>query len=68
MASRQKEKFQLAGSETWQSYGTRLVASSPFLGMAFQAMGEMMLRNKKSREGWMSRSIAGNLMYVTSHI
>jgi hypothetical protein len=28
--------------------------------MAFQAVGEMMLRNKKSREGWISESIAGN--------
>jgi hypothetical protein len=33
---------------------------SPFLGMAFQAMGEMMLTDEKSREGWMSGSIAGN--------
>jgi hypothetical protein len=30
--------------------------------MAFQAMGEMMLRYEKSREGWMSGSIAGNNM------
>jgi hypothetical protein len=50
----------VVGSKIWQSYGKRLVASSPFLGMAFQAMGGMMLRNKKSREGWMSGSIAGN--------
>ncbi len=41
---------------------SKIVASSPFLGMAFQAMGEMMLRNEKSREGWMSGSIAGNHM------
>jgi hypothetical protein len=32
--------------------------------MTFKAMGEMMLRNKKSREGWMSRSIAGNHMLL----
>jgi hypothetical protein len=54
--------FQMAGSKIWQSSGKRLVASSPFLGMAFQAMGEMMLRNEKSREDWMSESIAGNHM------
>ena len=57
-----KEMFQMAGSKIWQSYGKRLAESSPFLGMAFQAMGEMMLRNEKSREGWMSGSIAGNHM------
>jgi hypothetical protein len=62
MAPSLKEMFQMAGSKIWQSYGKRLVASSPFLGMAFQAMGEMMLRNEKSREGWMSGSIAGNHM------
>ncbi len=27
-----KEMFQMAGSKIWQSYGKRLVASSPFLG------------------------------------
>jgi hypothetical protein len=32
------------------------------LGMTFQAMGEMMLKNEKSREDWMGRSIAGNHM------
>jgi hypothetical protein len=60
MAPSLKEMFQMAGSRIWQSYGKRLGASSPLLGMAFQAMGEMMLRNEKSREGWMSGSIAGN--------
>jgi hypothetical protein len=60
MAPSLKEMFQMAGSKIWQSYVKRLVASSPFLGMAFQAMGEMMLTNEKSREGWMSGSIAGN--------
>ncbi len=35
--------FQMDGSKIWQSYGKRLVASSHFLGMVFQAMGEMML-------------------------
>jgi hypothetical protein len=62
MAPSLKEMFQMAGSKIWQSYGNRLATSSPFLGMAFQAMGEMMLRNEKSREGWMSGSIAGNHM------
>jgi hypothetical protein len=62
MAPSLKEMFQMAGSKIWQSYGKRLEASSPFLGMAVQAMGEMMLRNEKSREGWMSGSIAGNHM------
>ncbi len=52
----------MAGSKIWQSYGKRLAESSPFLGMAFQAMGEMMLRNEKSRQGWMCGSIAGNHM------
>jgi hypothetical protein len=60
MAPSLKEMFQMAGSKIWQSNGRRFVASSPFLAMAFQAMGEMMLRNEKSREGWMSGSIAGN--------
>ncbi len=60
MAPSLKEMFQMAGSKIWQSFRKRLVASSPFLGMAFQAMEEMMLRNEKSREGWMSGSIAGN--------
>jgi hypothetical protein len=50
----------MAGRKIWQSYGKRLLASSPFLRMTFQAMGEMMVRNQKSREGWMSGSIAGN--------
>jgi hypothetical protein len=54
--------FQMAGSKIWQSHGKRLVASSPFLGMALQAMREMILSNKKSREGCMSGSIAGNHM------
>jgi hypothetical protein len=62
MAPSLKEMFQMAGSLIWQSYGKRLVASSSFLGMAFQAMGEMMRRNEKSREGWMSGFIAGNHM------
>ncbi len=35
-----KEMFQMAGSKIWQSYGKRLVASSQFLGIAFQAMGK----------------------------
>ncbi len=43
MAPSLKEMFQMAGSKIWQSYGRRLVASSPFLGMAFQAMGEKKL-------------------------
>jgi hypothetical protein len=62
MAPSLKKMFQMAGSKIWQSYGKRLVASCPFLGMAFQAMGEMMLRNEKSGEGWMSGSFAGNHM------
>jgi hypothetical protein len=40
MAPSLKEMFQMAGSKIWQSYEKRLVASSPFLGMAFQAMGK----------------------------
>jgi hypothetical protein len=55
----------MAGSKVWQSYRKRLVASSLFLGLAFQAMGEMMLRNEKSREGWMSGSIAGSHMSLS---
>ncbi len=62
MAPSLKVMFQMAGSQIWQSYGKRLVASSPFLEMAFQAIGEMMRRNEKSREVWISRSIAGNGM------
>ncbi len=45
MAPSLKEMFQMAGSRIWQSYKRRLVASSPFLGMAFQLIGKMMLRN-----------------------
>jgi hypothetical protein len=61
MAPSLKEMFQMAGSQICQSYG-RLVASSPFLEMTFQSMGEMVCRNEKSRKGWMSGSIAGNHM------
>jgi hypothetical protein len=53
----------MSGSKIWQSYGKRLVASSLFHGMAFQAMGELMLRNEKSREGWMSRTITCHFPY-----
>jgi hypothetical protein len=60
MAPSLKEMFQMAGSKIWQGYEKRLVTSSTFLGMAFQAMGEMMLKNEKRREGWMSGSVAGN--------
>jgi hypothetical protein len=59
MAPSPKEMSQMAGSKLWQSYGKRLMTSSLFLGMAFQALGEMMLRN----EGWMSESIAA----ITCH-
>jgi hypothetical protein len=50
-------------SQIWHlSYGKRLSKYSPFLGMAFQVMEEMMLRNKKNREGWVNGSIANNIM------
>ncbi len=59
MAPSPKEMSQMAGSKLWQRYGKRLMTSSLFLGMAFQAFGEMMLRN----EGWMSESIAAITCY-----
>ncbi len=65
MAPSLKEMFQMAGSKIWQRSGKRLVASSPSLGMTFQAMGEMMLRNKKSR---MDVRIHCWLSHVTPHI
>jgi hypothetical protein len=49
----------MGGSKLWQRYEKRLMTSSLFLGMAFQALGEMMLRN----EGWMSESIVA----ITCH-
>jgi hypothetical protein len=55
----------MAGSKIGQSYKKRLVTSSPFLEITFQELGEMMLQNEKTREGWMSRSIAGNHMSLS---
>jgi hypothetical protein len=55
-----KELFQMAGSEIWHRYSGRLRQTSPFLHKAFQAMGDMLQRNEKSREGWLSGSISGN--------
>jgi hypothetical protein len=40
MAPSLKEMFQMAGRKIWQSYGKRLVASSPFLGMTFKQRGK----------------------------
>ncbi len=38
---------EMAGSKIWQCYEQRLAEFSPFLGVTFQTMGEMMLRNEK---------------------
>ncbi len=42
-----KKIFSMAGSKIWKIYGKRLATSSPFLRMVFQAMGDIMFKNKK---------------------